>query len=142
MDIVKSPEFLIRIVDDTYGMKLEPIEAEMLLGYLEGSDFCLLFEFNCDYHCEVLRIHDNQSTDEDSGEDVNKIWQVVEFCHHANEVILSEQEDLRNPPEEYVRDLRKDEAILDRLRRASADAIAYANLHRLERIFKKKASEA
>ena len=43
MDIVKSPEFLIRIVDDTYGMKLEPIEAEMLLGYLEGSDFCLLF---------------------------------------------------------------------------------------------------
>lgn len=142
MDIVKSPEFFIRIADDTYGMKLELVEAEMLLGYLEGSDFCLLFEFNCDYHCEVLRIHDNHSTDEDSGEDVNKIWLVVEFCRHANEVILSEQEDLRNPPEEYVRDLRKDEAILDRLYGASANAIAYANLHHLERIFKKKASEA
>ena len=50
MDIVKSPEFLIRIADETYGMKLELVEAEMLLGYLEGSDFCLLFEFNCDYH--------------------------------------------------------------------------------------------
>lgn len=142
MDIVKSPEFLIRIADDTYCMKLELVEAEMLLGYLEGSDFCLLFEFNCDYNCEVLRIHDNQSTDEDSCEDVNKILQVVEFCRHANEVILSEQKDLRNPPDEYVRDLRKDEAILDRLYRASVDAVAYANLHRLERIFKKKASEA
>ena len=92
MDIVKSPEFLIRIIDDTYGMKLEPIEAEMLLGYLEGSYFCLLFEFNCDYHCEVLRIHDNQSTDEDSGEIVYKIAQVIEFCQRCNAAILSEQE--------------------------------------------------
>ena len=84
MDIVKSPEFLIRIADETYGMKLELVEAEMLLGYLEGSDFCLLFEFNCDYHCEVLRIHDNQSTDEDSGEIVYKIAQVMEFCRRCN----------------------------------------------------------
>lgn len=142
MDIVKSPEFLIRIADETYGMKLELIEAEMLLGYLEGSDFCLLFEFNCDYHCEVLRIHDNQSTDEDSGEIVYKIAQVMEFCQRCNAAILSEQESLRNSPDEYVRNLRKDEAILDRLYHASAGAVAYANLHRLERIFKKKASEA
>lgn len=142
MDIVKTPELLIAIADESCGLKLKPIEAEIMLGYLEGSDFCLLHRFDDRLDCEVLRIHDNQSTDEDSGEDVNKIWQVVEFCHHANEVILSEHEDLRNPPEEYVRDLRKDEAILDRLRRASADAIAYANLHRLERIFNKKASEA
>ena len=142
MDIVKTPELLIAIADESYGLKLKPIEAEIMLGYLEGSDFCLLHRFDDGLGCKVLRIHDNQSTDEDSGEDVNDIWQVVEFCHHANEVILSEQEDLRNPPEEYVRNLRKDEAILDMLRRASADAIAYANLHRLERIFKKKASEA
>ena len=142
MDIVKSSEFFIRIADESYGLKLKPIEAEIMLGYLEGSDFCLLYRFDDRLDCEVLRIHDNQSTDDDSGDDVNKIWQVVEFCRHANEGILSEQEDLRNPPEEYVRDLRKDEAILDRLRRASADAIAYANLHRIERIFKKKASEA
>lgn len=142
MDIVKTPELLIAIADESCGLKLKPIEAEIMLGYLEGSDFCLLHRFDDGLGCKVLRIHDNQSTDEDSGEDVNKIWQVVEFCHHANEVILSEQEDLRNPPEEYVRNLRKDEAILDRLRRASADAIAYTNLHRLERIFKKKASEA
>lgn len=142
MDIVKTPELLIAIADESCGLKLKPIEAEIMLGYLEGSDFCLLHRFDDRLDCEVLCIHDNQSTDEDSGEDVNNIWQVVEFCRHANEVILSEQEDLRNPPEEYVRDLRKDEAILDRLRRASADAIAYANLHRLERIFKKKASEA
>lgn len=142
MDIVKTPELLIAIADESYGLKLKPIEAEIMLGYLEGSDFSLLHRFDDRLDCEVLRIHDNHSTDEDSGEDVNKIWQVVEFCRHANEVILSEQEDLRNPPEEYVRDLRKDEAILDRLYGASANAIAYANLHRLERIFKKKASEA
>lgn len=117
-------------------------DPEIMLGYLEGSDFCLLHRFDDRLDCEVLRIHDNQSTDEDSCEDVNKILQVVEFCRHANEVILSEQKDLRNPPDEYVRDLRKDEAILDRLYRASVDAVAYANLHRLERIFKKKASEA
>lgn len=117
MDIVKTPELLIAIADESYGLKLKPIEAEIMLGYLEGSDFCLLHRFDDRLDCEVLRIHDNQSTDEDSGEDVNNIWQVVEFCRHANEVILSEQEDLRNPPEEYVRDLRKDEAILDRLRR-------------------------
>ena len=54
MDIVKSPEFLIRIVDDTYGMKLEPIEAEMLLGYLEGSDFCLLSSGRYDCDCQKL----------------------------------------------------------------------------------------
>ena len=142
MDIVKTPELLIAIADESYGLKLKPIEAEIMLGYLEGSDFCLLHRFDDRLDCEVLRIHDNQSTDEDSCEDVNKILQIVEFCRHANEVILSEQKDLRNPPDEYVRDLRKDEAILDRLYRASVDAVAYANLHRLERIFKKKASEA
>ena len=141
MEIVKTPELLIGIADGSYGLKLKPIEAEIMLGYLEGSDFCLLHRHCDEIGCEVLRIHDNQSTDEDSGEDVNKILEVVEFCRHANEVILSEQEDLRNSPDEYVRDLRKDEAILGRLYDASANAIAYANLHRLERIFKKKASE-
>lgn len=142
MDTVKSPEFLIRIADDTYGMKLEPIEAEMLLGYLEGSDFCLLFEFNCDYHCEVLRIHDNQSTDEDSGEIVYKIAQVMEFCQRCNAAILSEQENLRNSPDEYVRELLKDEALLNRLVAAAWHAVPFASVHLLDRIMRRNAQKA
>ena len=138
MDIVKSPEFLIRIVDDTYGMKLEPVEAEMLLGYLEGSDFCLLFEFNC----EVLRIHDNQSTNEDSGEIVYKIAQVIEFCQRCNAAILSEQENLRNSPDEYVRELRKDEALLNRLVAAAWRAVPFASVHLLDRIMMRNAQKA
>ena len=132
MDIVKSPEFLIRIADDTYGMKLEPIEAEMLLGYLEGSDFCLLFEFNCDYHCEVLRIHDNQS----------KIAQVMEFCQRCNAAILSEHENLRNSPDEYVRELRKDNALLNRLVAAAWLAVPFASVHLLDRIMRRNAQKA
>lgn len=38
MDIVKTPELLIAIADESYGLKLKPIEAEIMLGYLEGSD--------------------------------------------------------------------------------------------------------
>lgn len=142
MDIVKSPEFLIRIADDTYGMKLELVEAEMLLGYLEGSDFCLLFEFNCDYHCEVLRIHDNQSADEDSGEIVYKIAQVMEFCQRCNAAILSEQENLRNSPDEYVHELRKDEALLNRLVAAAWHAVPFASVHLLDRIMRRNAQKA
>ena len=114
----------------------------MLLGYLEGSDFCLLFEFNCDYHCEVLRIHDNQSTDEDSGEIVYKIAQVMEFCQRCNAAILSEQENLRNSPDEYVRELRKDEALLNRLVAAAWLAVPFASVHLLDRIIRRNAQKA
>lgn len=115
MDIVKTPEQLIAIADESYGLKLNPIETEIVLGYLEGSDFCLLHRFDDRLDCEVLRIHDNQSLDEDSGEVVYAFSQVVGFCYELCSSILCEQEDLRNPPKQYVRDLRKDEAILDRL---------------------------
>ena len=73
MDLVKTPALFLAIADESSGLKLKPIEAEIMLGYLEGSDFCLLHRFDDRLDCEVLRIHDNQSTDEDSGEDVNKM---------------------------------------------------------------------
>ena len=142
MDIVKSPEFLIRIANDTYGMKLEPIEAEMILGYLEGCDFCLLFEFNYDYNCEILRIHDNQSADECTDEIVYMIAQIMEFCQSCNATILSEQENPRNSPDEYVRELRKDEALLNRLVVAAWLAVPFASAHLLDRIMRRNDQKA
>ncbi len=114
IDIVKSPELLIRIADDTYGMKLEPIEAEMLLGYLEGSDFCLLVDGKAGDDATLL-IHDNQRDAENSGDTVFQFLDVIDFCQSANASILDEQKYLRNPSERYVRELRKDNALLSRL---------------------------
>lgn len=142
MDIVKTPELLIAIADESYGLKLKPIEAEIMLGYLEGSDFCLLHRFDDRLDCEVLRIHDNQSTDEDSGEIVYKIAQVMEFCQRCNAAILSEQENLRNSPDEYVRELRKDEALLNRLVAAAWRAVPFASAHLLDRIMRRNAQKA
>ena len=93
-------------------------------------------------HCEVLRIHDNQSTDEDSGEIVYKIAQVMEFCQRCNAAILSEQENLRNSPDEYVRELRKDEALLNRLVAAAWHAVPFASVHLLDRIMRRNAQKA
>lgn len=142
MDIVKTPELLIAIADESYGLKLKPIEAEIMLGYLEGSDFCLPHRFDDRLDCEVLRIHDNQSTDEDSGEIVYKIAQVMEFCQRCNTAILSEQENLRNSPDEYVRELRKDEALLNRLVAAAWHAVPFASVHLLDRIMRRNAQKA
>lgn len=115
LDIVKTPELLISIAHNAYDVDLNPIEAKIILGYLEGSDFCLLYEFSGKYVHGILRIHDNQSLDEDSGEIVYKLSQVIDFCYELCATILSEQEDLRNPDNQYVCDLMKDEAILDQL---------------------------
>lgn len=142
MDIVKTPELLIAIADESYGLKLKPVEAEIMLGYLEGSDFCLLHRFDDRLDCEVLRIHDNQSTDEDSGEIAYKIAQVMEFCQRCNAAILSEQENLRNSTDEYVRELRKDEALLNRLVAAAWLAVPFASAHLLDRIMRRNAQKA
>ena len=99
----------------------------------------MLFYLTC---CEVLRIHDNQSADEDSGETVYKIAQVMEFCQRCNSFILSEQENLRNSPDEYVRELRKDEALLNRLVAAAWLAVPFASEHLLDRIVRRNIQKA
>lgn len=115
MIMISKPERLVQIAAESYGIKLEQTEAEIILGYLEGSDFCLLSNWDCKAKCDGLYIHDNQDTDENSGDEVFKFLDVVDFCQFANCEILAEQDGLRNPPADYVSILKRDDVILQRL---------------------------
>lgn len=55
--------------------------------------------------------------------------------------ILSEQENLRNSPDEYVRELRKDKALLNRLVAAAWHAVPFASVHLLDRIMRRNAQK-
>lgn len=98
---------------------------------------------NAEYCAIVAFTKDNDPTCEKNRQQLYALW--TAYCiHHqrCNAAILSEQENLRNSPDEYVRELRKDEALLNRLVAAAWHAVPFASVHLLDRIMRRNAQKA
>lgn len=70
------------------------------------------------------------------------LWTV--YCMHNDLDVDTAMYDavLRNSPDEYVRELRKDEALLNRLVAAAWRAVPFASVHLLDRIMRRNAQKA
>ena len=88
------------------GVTLDAVEANIILGYMEGHDFCLM----ADHGGKMVR-HDEQYGDNHRCDEPYMIHDAVEFCQEMNEDLIRDSDS----PKEYLSQLRKDEKILDAL---------------------------
>ena len=88
------------------GVTLDTVEADIILGYMEGHDFCLM----ADHGGRMVR-HDEQYGDNHRRDEPYTIHDAVEFCQEMNEDLIQDSDS----PKEYLSQLRKDEKILDAL---------------------------
>lgn len=92
------------------GVILTTGEADMLLGYLEGHDYCLMVDDE-----GVTVRHDEQYREDHSEDEPYTVQAVIEFCQEMNADLIHENSSSIEPDEEYLTHLRKDEQILDAL---------------------------
>lgn len=92
------------------GVILTTGEADMLLGYLEGHDYCLMVDDE-----GVTVRHDEQYGEDHSEDKPYTIQAVIEFCQEMNVDLIHENSSSIEPDEGYLAHLRKDEQVLDTL---------------------------
>lgn len=117
MQEIKKPEELMA-VSVRQGVDMNETEAEVVLGYLEGHDYCLLMADDF-----AMALHDLTEGDISNNDMDYNIRQAVEFCQEMNEELLLENSSKDEPDEEYLLDLRKDELILDALMKRAESVI-------------------
>lgn len=102
----KTAEELI-VVARKQGVELDTGEAEMLLGYLEGHDYCLM----TDNKGSTVR-HDEQYGNNNRGDVPYTVQDTIEFCQEMNDELMQSQDEV---DEEYRLQLRADEQTLTSL---------------------------
>ena len=103
---------------DCQGVALNDTEALILLGYLEGHDYCLMM----DEHRKMW-LHDNQDGEKDENDTLYTIRDVIELCQELNGEILLEKESRETAKPEYIMDLHKDEMLLKHMMEKASAAI-------------------
>ena len=86
------------------------IEADIVLGYIEGHDFALMSN---EQFQTVLHDTEEEEKYGYSKDQPYTIREVVEFCRDMNEDLLRESSDNENCDSSYIFDLKKDSFILD-----------------------------
>lgn len=109
MTEIRKPEELVAVAT-RQGMEMNLTEAAIVLGYLEGHDYCLLMAEDF-----TMMLHDIAGGEGNEDDMAYDIRQAVEFCQEMNEELLTENSAKDEPDEELLLDLRKDELILDAL---------------------------
>lgn len=92
------------------GIKLGKREVNIILGYLNGHDYCLMV----DSKGKTLR-HDEQCGDDHSGDKAYTVWDVIEFCQEMNECLLNDSQSQVSPDKGYLSQLEEERRILDAL---------------------------
>lgn len=92
------------------GIEMDANEADTVLGYLEGHDYCLM----TDGRGNVER-HDEQEREDHSADIEYSIQEAIEFCQEMNGELSRGNKSLDIPDTDYQERLQKDERILDAL---------------------------
>lgn len=92
------------------GIRLDAEEAEMILGYLEGHDYCLM----ADGSGKTMR-HDEQCEDDYREDEPYTIRDAIAFCQEMNDDLLRNGCFQGEPDEGHLSQLRKDGQVLDAL---------------------------
>ncbi len=92
------------------GVALDVGEASVILGYLEGHDYCLM----ANAEGQTMR-HDEQYGDDHRQDEPYTVQDAVEFCQAMNEELLREAVSSDGTGADYLSQLQKDEQTLDAL---------------------------
>lgn len=92
------------------GVELNTEEADMILGYLEGHDYCLMV----DAEGATVR-HDEQYGDSHRGDETYIVQDAIQFCQEMNWDLLRDGSALNERDRAYSAHLRKDKQLLDAL---------------------------
>ena len=117
MKMVKRPQELVAAAG-LQGVALNDTEAAILLGYLEGHDYCLL---TADH--KKFWLHDNQDVETDDNDTPYTIRDVIELCQEMNGDILLDADSRDTTQPDYIMDLRKDEMLLEHMMGKASTAI-------------------
>lgn len=117
MKVARNPLEIIAAAG-CQGVALGDTEALILLGYLEGHDYCLMMDDH-----RKMWLHDNQDGENDENDTPYTIRDVIELCQELNGEILLEEESRETTQPEYILDLRKDEILLEHMMEKASAAI-------------------
>lgn len=85
------------------GIRLDKQAATIILGYLEGHDYCLME----DEQGGTLR-HDEQYGDDHRGDEIYTVLDAIDFCQEMNENLLNDYESLDSADKEYLSQFEAD----------------------------------
>lgn len=111
MTEIKTAEELVAVAVRR-GIQMNLVEADIVLGYMEGHGYALVFDEQ--YR---VKLHDTEE-EEKYGytyDEPYTIREAVEFCQEMNEELLLDASSKEQRDESYIRGLRKDDLILSRL---------------------------
>lgn len=109
MDRITKPEELVAYAA-RQGIPISIGEADILLGYMEGHDYCLMLDGS-----DAMLRHDEQDGADHNEDLAYSIPDAVIFCLEMNEELLRENKSQEEPDTCYLSQPRKDGQILDAL---------------------------
>lgn len=117
-EISKAEELVA--VSARQGFKMSLIEADIVLGYMEGHGYALV----SDEQYQV-KLHDTEEEEKYwyTNDQPYTIREAVEFCQEMNEELLQDAVGKKQQDANYILDLRKEELILSGLMDKAAAVI-------------------
>jgi len=92
------------------GFQMNEVEADVVLGYMEGHEYILTA--NSD---GTTARHDLQYENNHRGDQLYSIWETISFCSEMNEDLLDDCDALNEKNAAYRAELYKDRLVLDSL---------------------------
>ena len=119
MTEIKKAEDLVA-VSIRQGLQMNLVEADIVLGYIEGHGFALMMDEQVQ-----MALHDTEEEEKYgySKDQPYTIREAVEFCQEMNEELLRDASGEESRDENRVLDLRKDGLILGGLMERAAAVI-------------------
>lgn len=113
---IAKPEELLAVAI-RQGIEMDGNEAGIVLGYLEGHDYCLMADE------AGMTVRHDESEGEDCGEDMPySVQDAVMFCQEMNGELILESESMSVPDVDYLARLHQDEQVFDGLMRRIRNA--------------------
>lgn len=119
MTEIKKAEDLVA-VSVRQGLQMNLVEADIILGYMEGHGFALMSDGQFQ-----MKLHDTEEEEKYgySNDQPYTIREAVEFCQEMNKELLRDASSKEQRDESYILDLRKDDLILSGLMERAASVI-------------------
>ena len=119
MTEIKKAEDLVA-VSVRQGLQMNLVEADIVLGYIEGHGFALMSDEQFQ-----MALHDTEEEEKYgyTNDQPYTIREAVEFCQEMNEELLLDATGKKQQDESYILDLRKDDLILSGLMEKAAAVI-------------------
>lgn len=107
-EITKAKELIA--VSVRQGLDMDSVEAQIVLGYIEGMDFAIMSDDDF-----KTMLHDNQDGEKNDEDEEYTVRDFIEMAVESNTELTEEARTSDSHDEKYLCELEKDGYILDKL---------------------------